>query len=405
MSVIPDTARRGRAPVPAAAPSRTVRATLLASASLTIMAAAVIAPSLPQMSRVFAGVPAGDVLVRLCLTITSLAIGLTATVAGAVTDRIGRKPVLVGSLVLYAVAGVGGYVAGDLGVLLATRAVLGLAVGGIMSAVSAMITDLYDGPRRAWFLGLQSAAASLGGVVFLPVAGLLAGVSWHAPFLLYVAAVLILPFAAVGVRETRVPDPVASYRPANGSRARGQRGVIALVFALAVIGTLVFFMAPTQLPFLLQGFGVSPPVVGVAVAGSTASSAVAALGFARVRNRLGRGSITVLSLGALGVGWVIVGLAGSVVQVLAGVLVGGVGVGLIIPNLNLWLSELVDAARRGRVLGGLVSAIFVGQFLSPLVLAPLISWVGLGAAFVVSGVVLPGVTAVIVALLRRLDAG
>jgi len=404
MSVTIGAARRGRAPVADAAPGRTVRATLLASASLTIMAAAVIAPSLPEMSRVFAGVPAGGVLVRLSLTITSLAIGLTATVAGAVTDRIGRKPVLVGSLLLYAAAGVGGYVAADLGVLLATRAVLGLAVGGIMSAVSAMITDLFDGPRRAWFLGLQAAAASLGGVVFLPMAGVLAGISWRAPFLLYAAAVLIVPLAAAGVRETRVPDPVAS-RPADGAPARGRRGVIALIFALAVIGTLVFFMAPTQLPFLLQGFGVSPPVVGVAVAGSTASSAVAALGFARVRNRLGRMSITVLSLGALGLGWVVVGLAGSLVQVLAGVLLGGVGVGLIIPNLNLWLSELVEASRRGRVLGGLVSAIFVGQFLSPLVMAPLISWAGLGAAFVVSGVALPGVTAGIVTLLRRLDAG
>lgn len=405
MSVITGAARRGRAPVPGTAPGRTVRATLLASASLTIMAAAVIAPSLPEMSRVFAGVPAGGVLVRLSLTITSLAIGLTATVAGAVTDRIGRKPVLVGSLLLYAAAGVGGYVASDLGVLLATRAVLGLAVGGIMSAVSAMITDLFEGPRRAWFLGLQASAASLGGVVFLPAAGVLAGISWRAPFLLYAAAALIVPLAAAGVRETRVPDPVASARPAEGTPARGRRGVIALIFALAVIGTLVFFMAPTQLPFLLQGFGVSPALVGVAVAGSTASSAVAALGFARVRNRLGRMSITVLSLGALGLGWVIVGLAGSLAQVLAGVLLGGVGVGLIIPNLNLWLSELVTASGRGRVLGGLVSAIFVGQFLSPLVLAPLISWIGLGAAFVVSGVALPGVTAVIVTLLRRLDAG
>jgi MFS family permease len=114
------------------------------------------------------------VLVRLVLTITSLAIELSAPLAGIVADRAGRKPVLVGRLALYAVAGVAGYFVDSLAVLLVTRTVLGIAVGGVMTAVSATITDWFDGPKRASFLGLQQAFASIGGVVFLPLAGLLA---------------------------------------------------------------------------------------------------------------------------------------------------------------------------------------------------------------------------------------
>ena len=252
-----DTSQAHGARTSAPPPGRLFRAALLLSATLTIMAAAVIAPSLPEMSQVYAEVPAADVLVRLALTITSLAIGLSATVMGALTDRIGRKPVLVGSLVLYALAGVSGYAASDLTVLLTTRAVLGVAVGGIMSSVTTMITDLFEGSRRARFLGLQAAAASAGGVVFLPLAGLLAGVSWRAPFWIYAVALLIVPVALMGVRETHVPRPRQDPVGASGGQAAGRtrvaagrtRVMVPLIFSLAAVGTLVFFMAPTQMPF------------------------------------------------------------------------------------------------------------------------------------------------------------
>lgn len=113
-------------------------------------------------------------LVRLALPITSLAIVVSAPFAGLVADRIGRKPVLEGSLALYAVSGTAGYFIADRPALLASRAVLGLAVGGVMTGISALITDWFEGAERARFLGLQQAFASLGGVVFLPIAGVLA---------------------------------------------------------------------------------------------------------------------------------------------------------------------------------------------------------------------------------------
>ena len=91
---------------PAFNPERpATRGTLLASAALTIMAGATIAPSLPAMREVFVGTPGAEVLVRLVLTITALAIALTAPLAGLFADRVGRRPLLVGSLVLYALAG------------------------------------------------------------------------------------------------------------------------------------------------------------------------------------------------------------------------------------------------------------------------------------------------------------
>jgi MFS family permease len=82
----------GRTP-PAFNPEKpATRGTLLASAALTIMAGATIAPSLPAMREVFVGTPGAEVLVRLVLTITALAIALTAPLAGVFADRVGRRP-------------------------------------------------------------------------------------------------------------------------------------------------------------------------------------------------------------------------------------------------------------------------------------------------------------------------
>jgi MFS family permease len=343
---------------------------VLASATLTIMAAAIIAPSLPAMGEVYGE----GVLVRLALTITSLAIAVSAPLAGLVADRVGRKPLLTASLMIYAVSGAAGYFVTSLPVLLGTRTVLGLAVGGVMTAVSALITDWFDGPERGRFLGFQQAFASLGGVVFLPLAGVLAAVDWRLPFWLYgVAALIALP-AAVGLAD----EPRAVRRTAG----TGFPKQAVWIYLLAFTATLVFYMAPTQLPFLLRDLGAGPAVIGIVVAGSTLTSVVGALVFPK----LPRGRITAASIALLGVGWLVIGYAGGAALVTAGLLIGGFGVGLVVPNLNLRLADLAPPAQRGRVLSGLVAGIFLGQFLSPLVIAPLVQTAGIAAAFTWTGI-------------------
>ncbi|MDA2810132.1 MFS transporter [Nocardiopsis sp. RSe5-2] len=394
-------------------PSRPARAAVLASAMMTLMAAAIIAPSLPAMREAFAGTPGADLLVRFALTVTSLAIAVSAPASGLVADRVGRRPVLVGGLLLSAVGGTAGLLVTDLYALLATRVLLGVAVGAVMTAVGAMITDWFDGPRRASYLGLQQAFASLGGVVFLPLAGVLAAADWRAPFWLYAVSAAVAVFAIGALRgepqraersgghertehaeyteataPAAAPDgPPRPHHPAATGRVPG-------IYALALVATLAFYMAPTQLPFLLGGHGVGPATTGAVIAGSTLTGAVGALAFPVLRRRLAPAVITALGVALLGAGWLLVGTAGAVGPIAAGLLIGGAGVGVTVPDLNLRLSELARPDRRGRVLSGLVTAIFLGQFLSPLAADPLIRTTGLAAAFTWTGAVMAAGAAV-----------
>ncbi|AVT37697.1 MFS transporter [Plantactinospora sp. BB1] len=362
-------------------PDRAARATILAAATLTIMAPAVIAPSLPAMEQVFADRPGASLLVRLAMTITSLTVAVSAPLVGFAADRTGRRRLLVSCLVLYALSGTAGYCLNDLWLLLASRALLGIAVGGIMTAVNATITDWFDGAARASFLGLQQVFASLSGVLFLPLAGLLATVGWRVPFWLYSLAAVVAVLAVLTVRDR--PRVAA---PAVAAPGRAFTRDVLVIYGLALVATIFFYMAPTQVPFLLASQGIGPILVGVIVAGSTVASTLGGFAFSALRGRMRPGAVTVLCIALLGTGWVLVGAVGTVAGIAVGLLVGGLGVGFAIPHLTLRLSELAPPACRGRVFSGLVAGIFLGQFLSPLVVQPLIQAFGVGAAFTWAGV-------------------
>ncbi len=133
-------------------------------------------------------------------------------------------------------------------------------------------------------------------------------------------------------------------------------------------------------------------------AASTLSSAAGAPAFPALHRRLTPTMITTAGIGLPGTGWLLVGTAAGVAQVAAGLLVGGLGIGLVVPNLNLRLSETAHPHRRGRVLSGrvlsgLVTGILLGQFLSPLAVQPLIQNTGIAAAFTWTGTALAAAAA------------
>ncbi|MCK5313540.1 MAG: MFS transporter, partial [Anaerolineales bacterium] len=155
--------------------------TILLGSTTTIMAATIISPALPGMAEAFADIPNADFLVRLTLTMPALFIAFGALIVGYLLDRWGRKPVLIISLILYGLAGTAGFFLDSLSTSLVSRAMLGLAVAGIMSGFVTLILDYFKGSELNRFLGLQGAFIGLGGMVFLLFAGFLAEIGWQYP--------------------------------------------------------------------------------------------------------------------------------------------------------------------------------------------------------------------------------
>lgn len=378
-----------------------LRGTLLAVSTLTVMAGATISPSLPAIQAHFSDVPAVDVLARLVLTLPALFIALGAPLAGLLVDRWGRKPLLVACILLYAVAGVSGVYLDALTPILIGRALLGLAVAGIMTASVTLVADYFEGDQRASFLGLQAGFMAFGGFIFLTAGGFLADVSWRGPFFIYLFALVVLP----GVLWSLYEPQRESSTSGNTPDVPMPWAALALIYGFGFVGMIVFYMVPVQLPFYLeQSFSATPGQSGLAIAAMTLVAGVTALFYKRVKRNLGYVSIAALAFLVMGGGYAFIGYAGNFLLVVAGLMVAGLGAGLLMPNANVWATSVAPAATRGRALGGLTAALFLGQFLSPLVVQPLTAATSLGMTFVVVGLVSVGI-AVGLTLIIRLSRG
>ncbi len=81
---------------------------ILLSGTLTVMAGATIAPILKEMAVHFSHISNIDLISKLVLSVTSLAIAIGALFIGIIIDKFGRKPVLVTTTILYALFGCDG---------------------------------------------------------------------------------------------------------------------------------------------------------------------------------------------------------------------------------------------------------------------------------------------------------
>ena len=85
-------------------------------------------------------------------------------------------------------------------------------MAGIMTSVTTLIADYFDGLTREQVFGRQGAFMSFGGVVFLIGGGLAADLHWRATFLVYTVPAVLLWWAA------RLPEPVVTRPLAMASR-------------------------------------------------------------------------------------------------------------------------------------------------------------------------------------------
>lgn len=156
-------------------------------------------PALPQLRQALG---ASMTMAQQTMAALLLAFGLGQLVWGPVADRVGRRPVLLWGLALYALAGLGGALAGSVELLVAWRALQGLGMAAAVVCARALLRDLYE-PREgaqvmAWGMSglglLAIASPSLGGAlaawggwratlaaVALAGAGVLAFVAWRVP--------------------------------------------------------------------------------------------------------------------------------------------------------------------------------------------------------------------------------
>ncbi|MEM9770230.1 MAG: MFS transporter [Cyanobacteria bacterium P01_D01_bin.73] len=381
--------------------SRLIKLTLLLTSTLTVMAGTTIAPSLPAMEVHFTDVEENaEFWVQLLLTMPAIFIACGAPLAGQLVDTVGRKPLLIGSAALYGLAGSSGFVLDSLFQMSIGRGFLGIAVAGIMVSVTTLIADYYQGDRRSQFMGLQAAFMSLGGVAFLSVGGLIADVNWRFPFLIYLFSWLLIP-AIIGVLYEPSSDQFEKFSISKTAsetqpiKAEIPFKLLGLIYGAALIMQMVFYMIPVHLPFYLRQLSqASASQSGLAIALATLFGAIPSIGYGKIKQKFSFIEILSIAFLLMGIGYVGISFANSYALILLALIPTGLGLGLLMPNLNFWTTTAASASLRGRALGGLTTCFFLGRFLSPIATQLLRNIASLSASYGLYGVFLIVVSAI-----------
>ena len=293
----------------------------------------------------------------------ALAGAASALVTGLALDRFGRRAIVLGSMVVFAIASLGHLVVSTFAALLVVRGLAGLAAGAAYTAASVLLADLVTPSRRARAMTVFSVTVFLATPVALPLAVQLAkGGWWQGIFALQ----SLMAVGALAMLVSYVPEPDVQRTANTGGvasqlrRALGAAGVVACLASAALYSGA--FSATVQfIPLWLDESGLLPKarqlwmwvVLGVAMAASPGLSGVVR----RVGNRrFVMVSTAVVGVGVLGLGWTpslaIAGVVGVPMSMLAAARAGA---------LLALTAALIPASLRGTLMGVRSGVIQIGM--------------------------------------------
>ncbi|MBW4521351.1 MAG: MFS transporter [Scytolyngbya sp. HA4215-MV1] len=335
------------------------------------MVGGVVAPILPDMVQQLHLNPAmaGNLVSFHCLTIA-----LFSPPLGILADRIGRLRVLVPSLLLYAVFGVAEAFVSDIVPLLLLRGLLGAASGGIAAASLGLLTSLYEGETRTQALGYATSSLTIAGILFPLLGGIVGATHWQWTFGLYAVSIPMAFLASVVLREKRSTSQPRKNKANDKLRQVLQQPQVLFMLLLVALCSVITYAVIIYTPLYLKtAIGAGPVLNGIFLASRAVGAAtVSALGTKWLIRRLGSQKMVAVGFLLMALTLLTIPVLNQIGWILSAAIVFGVGLGITLPSLYGCLADLAPEHLRSSLLASGTGAGFLGQFLCPILLAPVV---------------------------------
>jgi len=370
---------------------------------MAVMAVSSITPAFPSIIKHFSISPAQ---VGLLITVFTLPGVFLPPFTGVLADRLGRKRILVPSLLLFGVAGTACGFAQTFEQLVVLRFLQGLGGASLGTLNTTLLGDLYKGRMRTAVMGYNSSVLSIGTASYPAIGGLLATFGWHYPFFLPVIAVGVGLFTLFCLNNPE-PHSEEHLRDYLRNAVASIRHPKAVLLFIASLVTFVILYGPylTFLPILLdERFGSSALAIGLLFSVGSIVSAVTATQLGRLSRRYSEKSLIrsgfVLYVAVLSsipfipdFWWLLIPAAGF-----------GIAQALNIPSIFSLLTGMAPLEYRAAFMSFNGMVLRLGQTLGPALAGLAFGWWGLNGSF------LFGATVAVVMLLVlmvpiRLEAG
>jgi MFS transporter, ACDE family, multidrug resistance protein len=362
-NLLSSTPRRGINPLP-------TLLVLLAAGSLSSATGAIVAPVFPE---VITDLQVDPGWAGVLVSIHTLTTALASPVLALLANRLGNLQILVGSLIGYACFGVAGAWMTDFWAMLAMRALVGAASGGIAAVSVGILSSMYDGEARTKMLGYATSALAAATVIFPVLGGWLGSTHWQYAFYLHgLAFPVALSVLVVLGRQSPKAAGLDLAQNSGLRKSLSQASVQVLLVGLALTSALSYVII-VYIPLHLKAvIGASPLVSGGVLATQAVGAAViSAVGASRLARRIG-------SVPAIAVGFLLMAFSLLVLPplripgwIVLAALPFGVGFGLVMPNFYGALSNISPAQQRASLLAIGTGVSSLGQFASPLLFGPL----------------------------------
>jgi MFS family permease len=332
----------------------------------------------------------------------SLASLLTAPLWGRLSDRIGRRPVLMVSMAAASLAYVWLAFGTALWVLFAARGLAGACAGNI-AAAQAYIADITPPEKRARGMGMIGAAFGLGFIIGPVLGGVLAGddiatadlatpclIAAGLSFVAFLGVVLLLPESLPENLKARGTSPargrIAAVRAALAEPGLGRLLLVFFLVILAFSG-----METTFAWWAIGQFGWGPRPTGFVFFYVGVLSAVMQGGLiGPLTRRFGEERLLLAGLALIGLGMLLMPFAGALPPLLVGVSALALGFGATQPSINSLISRRAGAEQQGEIMGVAQSVASLSRVLGPLIAGALFAEFGRHSPFLWGAVLVGG---------------
>ena len=333
-----------------------------------------VSPILGELQKIFPH--ATELDIQMLTSLPSLMIIPFILLAGKLTERIDNIRLLQIGLVIFVISGVLYLLSNKMWQLIAISGMLGVGSGLIIPLSTGLIGRFFVGRYRTKQFGLSSAITNLTLVIATVVAGYLAEISWHLPFVVYLLPIvsIILSFQLrKALTQEPEPSPVTDNSD-NGLRPHVQVGnngigthhLIEVMLFYGLVTYLVVIIS-LNLPFLIEERGMPTGISGTYI--SLFFLAIMAPGFIlnRLIDLMGR-STQVWSMLMIVIGLGLIVATGNVWLVGVGCVLAGVGYGIIQPIMYDRTTHIVLPHKSTMALACVMAMNYVAILVCPFVI-------------------------------------
>lgn len=343
---------------------------------ISTLANSMLIPVLPSISR---ELKISSLQVSMLITVYAVAAILLIPVAGYLSDRYGRKTIIIPSLIITAI---GGAISGLSAIfleqsaywlILLGRLLQGIGAAGAAPIVLPLVGDLFEREQEvSEGLGIIETSNTFGKVLSPIVGAALGMLAWYAPFLaipLFCAISIVL--VAFLVEAPKEPKPQVNLKAFVQSirtvfREKGRWLYAAFLIGgicMFVVFALLFYLSSTledkyRLDGVWKGAVLAIPLATLCMASYVTGKKI---GKDKIRMKwVSFAGSVLLTASVLVIGW-----WENIVYMISAMVFSGIGIGLLLPCLDAMITEGIEKEKRGTITSFYSSMRFIGVSLGP----------------------------------------